>query len=73
MEYFIFHLPCFVHIIVDIRTVEMDTCEPVVLEVNANCGISFDKGTFCFFLEKFIRLFVRISSIHMIEHCRLRF
>lgn len=30
--------------IVDIRTVEMDTCEPVVLEVNANCGLSFEKG-----------------------------
>lgn len=32
--------------IVDIRTVEMDTCEPVVLEVNANCGLSFEKGKY---------------------------
>ncbi|KAK5816102.1 hypothetical protein F5H01DRAFT_293555 [Linnemannia elongata] len=30
---------------VDIRTVEMDTCEPVVLEVNANCGLSFEKDS----------------------------
>ncbi|KAF9215293.1 hypothetical protein BGZ59_001778 [Podila verticillata] len=30
---------------VDIRTVEMDICEPVVLEVNANCGLSFEKDT----------------------------
>ncbi|KAF9286991.1 hypothetical protein BGZ68_002371 [Mortierella alpina] len=30
---------------VDIRTVEMDVCEPVVLEVNANCGLSFEKDT----------------------------
>ncbi|KAF8936244.1 hypothetical protein EDD21DRAFT_403546 [Dissophora ornata] len=30
---------------VDIRTVEMDKCEPVVLEVNANCGLSFEKDS----------------------------
>ncbi|KAF9899518.1 hypothetical protein EC991_008777 [Linnemannia zychae] len=30
---------------VDIRTVEMDSCEPVVLEVNANCGLSFEKDS----------------------------
>ncbi|KAK3846172.1 MAG: hypothetical protein J3R72DRAFT_434301 [Linnemannia gamsii] len=30
---------------VDIRTVEMDICEPVVLEVNANCGLSFEKDS----------------------------
>ncbi|KAF9962210.1 hypothetical protein BGZ72_009286 [Mortierella alpina] len=30
---------------VDIRTVEMDVCEPVVLEVNANCGLSFEKDS----------------------------
>ncbi|KAG0317701.1 hypothetical protein BG000_004451 [Podila horticola] len=30
---------------VDIRTVEMDTCDPVVLEVNANCGLSFEKDS----------------------------
>ncbi|KAF9927835.1 hypothetical protein FBU30_002838 [Linnemannia zychae] len=30
---------------VDIRTVEMDVCEPIVLEVNANCGLSFEKDS----------------------------
>ncbi|KAF9422905.1 hypothetical protein BGZ94_008457 [Podila epigama] len=30
---------------VDIRTVEMETCDPVVLEVNANCGFSFEKDS----------------------------
>ncbi|KAF9096206.1 hypothetical protein BGX23_011798 [Mortierella sp. AD031] len=30
---------------VDIRTVEMDACEPVVLEVNANCGLSFERDS----------------------------
>ncbi|KAF9974658.1 hypothetical protein BGZ73_001881 [Actinomortierella ambigua] len=30
---------------VDIRTTEMDVCDPVVLEVNANCGLSFAKDT----------------------------
>ncbi|KAF9182847.1 hypothetical protein BGZ50_004657 [Haplosporangium sp. Z 11] len=30
---------------VDIRTTEMDNCEPVVLEVNANCGLSFEKDS----------------------------
>ncbi|KAG0257404.1 hypothetical protein BG011_003963 [Mortierella polycephala] len=30
---------------VDIRTIEMDGCEPVVLEVNANCGLSFEKDS----------------------------
>ncbi|KAI1315254.1 hypothetical protein EDD11_001086 [Mortierella claussenii] len=30
---------------VDIRTTEMDKCNPVVLEVNANCGLSFEKDS----------------------------
>ncbi|KAG0270343.1 hypothetical protein DFQ27_008358 [Actinomortierella ambigua] len=30
---------------VDIRTTEMDVCDPVVLEVNANCGLSFEKDS----------------------------
>ncbi|GJJ73728.1 D-alanine-D-alanine ligase [Entomortierella parvispora] len=30
---------------VDIRTMEMDKCEPVVLEVNCNCGLSFEKDS----------------------------
>ncbi|KAG0008398.1 hypothetical protein BGZ80_003495 [Entomortierella chlamydospora] len=30
---------------VDIRTLDMDNCEPVVLEVNANCGLSFEKDS----------------------------
>ncbi|KAK3828579.1 MAG: hypothetical protein J3Q66DRAFT_275363 [Benniella sp.] len=30
---------------VDIRTTEMGRCEPVVLEVNANCGLSFEKDS----------------------------
>ncbi|KAF9916190.1 hypothetical protein BX616_004390 [Lobosporangium transversale] len=30
---------------VDIRTVDMDKCEPFVLEVNANCGLSFEKDS----------------------------
>ncbi|KAG0232983.1 hypothetical protein BGW42_007796 [Actinomortierella wolfii] len=29
---------------VDIRTSEIDVCDPVVLEVNANCGLSFEKA-----------------------------
>jgi len=30
---------------VDIRTVEMENCDPFVLEVNANCGLSFEKDS----------------------------
>ncbi|KAF9205750.1 hypothetical protein BGZ49_003551 [Haplosporangium sp. Z 27] len=30
---------------VDIRTLDMDSCNPFVLEVNANCGLSFDKDS----------------------------
>ncbi|KAF9360116.1 hypothetical protein BGX26_010458 [Mortierella sp. AD094] len=30
---------------VDIRTLDMDNCEPVVLEVNANCALSFEKDS----------------------------